>query len=101
MSKIDTPTGWVETTVVVHTVKIVKGIMTVATWNRLNVTHPLLSKGKLSCDRCDTKWTGVPQEGQVNLCMMEKEVNRCICDACFNDMDPSNVIKFREDKKEV
>jgi len=88
MSHEKTLTGWITTVVETHIIKLVKPIIKVGEWNSFNNKHPTIGKNRLTCDRCGKLWEKMPNDEYVNICMMEKEKNRCICDNCLSELDP-------------
>jgi len=93
MKRVKTSTGWVETVTTTHTIKLAKGIMNVGKWNEFNAKRPEIGKNRGKCERCHTAWVDLDPAGFVNICMMEKEVNRCICDKCMTEIDQKLIIK--------
>lgn len=97
MSVEKTNTGWIQTVVTTHTITIAKKMLSsVAGWNKFNLKHPEMAKGRLTCDRCRIPWTQLPDEQGVNICMMVKEKNRVICDKCLSEIDQSLIIKTKD-----
>lgn len=89
-----TSTGWIQTVVTEHKIKLAKKMLsTVAGWNKFNLKHPDIAKGRLCCARCRTPWTQLPDEQGVNICFMDKEKNRTICDKCVTEIDPKLIIQ--------
>lgn len=88
-----TNTGWVETITTNHKITLAESIMTVGKWNEFNVQRPEIGKNRGKCERCHTAWVDLPFNQNVNICMMEKEVNRCICDKCLSEIDQKLVLK--------
>lgn len=89
------PTGWIQTVVTEHKIKLAKKMLSsVADWNKFNLKHPEMAKGRLTCDRCRIPWAQLPDDQGVNICMMlTKEKNRVICDKCLSEIDQSLIIK--------
>lgn len=94
MSIVKTDTGWVQTVVTKHTItRCKKMLSTVESWNKFNLKHPDIAKGRLCCARCRTPWTQLPDDQGINICFMDKEKNRVICDKCLSEIDQSLIIK--------
>jgi hypothetical protein len=93
MSTQPTPTGWIETVVTEHKIKVAKPLMKVEYWNNFNVANPNQRFNEFVCNRCQTFWSSIPAEQQVILCIMEKGVNQCICEECAKEIDQSLIIK--------
>lgn len=88
-----TSTGWVETVVTTHTIKICKRIMDVGSWNEFNIKRPEIGRNRLRCNRCKKAWMELSPDQGINICMMVKEINRCICDKCMSEIDQSLIIR--------
>ncbi len=88
-----TPTGWKDTVTHTHTIKTAKAFMSVESWNKDNIKKPNQPYKRFICNRCKTFWSSIPGDQQVILCMMEKEVNMCICEQCAKEIDQSLIIK--------
>lgn len=93
MSTQPTPTGWIDTVVTEHKIKLAKALMPVEQWNAYNLKNPDQPHKRFICNRCNTFWSSLPNEQQVYLCMMEKGVNMCICKECAGEIDQSLIIK--------
>lgn len=94
MSRELTSTGFIETTVVNHEIKIAKAFMTVGVRHRLNQdSKKKVRRDLLSCGRCGIDWGMMPSDGYVNLCNMKKGINICICDNCMAQIDENLKIK--------
>lgn len=93
MNREFTNNGWIETVVNFHQIKLCKAIMSVKNWNSFNQKNPKIGDKRLRCDRCNKAWTTLPYEGNVNLCMMHKGINKCICDTCKSEIDQTLIIK--------
>lgn len=93
MSTQPTPTGWKDTVVTTHKITAAKAFMKVENWNAYNIKNPDQPYKRFICNRCQTFWSSIPENQQVYLCMMEKEVNMCICEECAKEIDQSLIIK--------
>ncbi len=94
MSTQPTPTGWIDTVVTTHKIKMARAMgSTVKDWNAYNLKNPDAPYKRFICNRCKTFWSSIPDDQQVIICMMEKEVNQCICEQCCSEIDQSLIIK--------
>lgn len=93
MSTQPTPTGWIDTVVTEHKIKIARKLMTVKEWNAFNIKYPERKYDNFFCNRCHTFWSSIPDERHITLCVMDKGVNRLICEECASEIDQSLIIK--------
>lgn len=86
--------GFIETTTVYHEIKTCKAIIPVELWNKHNNGNKVSESHKhYKCERCGTPRYLLSKDGNVNLCMMKKGVNICICDNCLDQIDDNLKIK--------